>query len=252
MKNTKGLWYKKMLISFAQTSTHVDSSVNAIIEHIIPKLKSAHSVIDIGAGIGVMTQKLKPFFKEITVLDINPEVKSHLLAEGFTVEIGDLLEFKTTKKFDLVICSHVLYLMDEDKIKRSIHKLSSLINEGGYCFIALTAPRGYSHPFLIKYNPNYINSKKILDILEKEKIPFQIIEPVPNQFKTKDRAEMSNLLKFSLIANCSSTLNSQQVDKLVEEYVEKSKTDSGYYDYAQQDDYIVINNPVETRMKAKL
>ncbi len=251
MKNTKGLWYKKMLVSFAQSSTHIDSSIKTIVEQIIPKLKKTDSMIDIGAGIGAMTKRLKPFFKEVTALDVNPEVKSRLLDEGFKVEIGDLLEFKTAKKFDLVICSHVLYLMDEDRIRKSINKLFSLIDEGGYCFIALTAPRGCSHPFLLKYNADYINSMKVVDVLKKEKISFQIIEPVPNRFRTQDKLEMKDILKFSLIANCSSSLNEQQIDNLVEKEVEKSKTPSGY-EYAQQDDYIIINGQEETRIKAKL
>jgi SAM-dependent methyltransferase len=241
--------YKEALGILAESSEHITLIAQVIKEKILPQLANKHSMLDVGAGIGVLTQHLECDFKEITVLDINTEVEKELSSHHYDVKICDFFEFKTEKKYDFVLCSHVMYHFDERQMKDFINKLQSLVNPGGYCFIALIAPRGKNHQFHVKFNPDYLNSTQIIRILEQEKVSFDRIEAAaPHHLKTNTVYEMRSLLKFFLIENClrknSSSLQSEEtekINKVIEEEVTNYQIPgSDKCDYEQEDDYFVI------------
>lgn len=69
-----------------------------------------HTILDVGAGAGVLASKLKNMGKEVICLDIKPENVDFMLSMGLTAMMGnvkDLDGFKD-KSFDLVICQEVL------------------------------------------------------------------------------------------------------------------------------------------------
>jgi SAM-dependent methyltransferase len=240
--------YKEALGILADSSQHIVLIAQAIKSKIIPKLVNKHSMIDVGAGMGILTQHLETEFQEITVLDINPEVEKDLRSHNYDVKICDFFKFETDKKFDFVLCSHVMYHLDETQMKTFIDKLYSLVNPGGYCFIALIGPYGNNHDFHIKFNPDYVNSQQIIRILEKHHVEFERIEAIPHHITTSSNGKMRSLLKFFLVENClrksSALINAgeeKRMDEVLDAEVQKSKVpDSDNYDISQRDDYLVL------------
>ncbi len=241
--------YKEALGILADSSQHIPLIAQAVKQHILPKIANKHSMIDVGAGIGILTHHFKADFKEITVLDINPAVEEDLKVHPYKVEICDFFKYETDKKFDFVLCSHVMYHFDEQQMKDFIIKLQSLVNPGGYCFIALIAPRGKNHLFHIKFRPDYVNSQQIAKILESEGVAFdRIAAASPHHLITQDPGKMRSLLKFFLIENClrqtSSSLQVEQIqliNTLLDEEVAKARLpDSNVHDFEQEDDYFLI------------
>jgi SAM-dependent methyltransferase len=244
--------YKEALGILANSSQHIPLIAQAIKQHVLPKITKKHSMIDVGAGIGILTHHFKSDFDEITVLDINPAVEVDLKVHPYKVEICDFFKYETDKKYDFVLCSHVMYHFDEQQMKDFIIKLQSLVSPGGYCFIALIAPRGKNHLFHEKFKPDYVNSQQITKILEKEGVLFDRIEAAsPHHLITDDPAMMRSLLKFFLIENClrqaSSSLPDEQIkliNILLDEEVAKAKLpDSNVHDFEQEDDYFLIRGP---------
>jgi 16S rRNA A1518/A1519 N6-dimethyltransferase RsmA/KsgA/DIM1 with predicted DNA glycosylase/AP lyase activity len=70
--------YKEALGILANSSQHIELIAQAIKQKILPRLTKRNSLLDVGAGIGILTQRLESEFNEITVLDINPEVEKDL------------------------------------------------------------------------------------------------------------------------------------------------------------------------------
>jgi 2-polyprenyl-3-methyl-5-hydroxy-6-metoxy-1,4-benzoquinol methylase len=252
--------YKEALGILADCSEHITLIADAIKQQIIPKLATRQSMIDVGAGMGILTKHLLAHFDKVTVLDINPEVEndlrshksSHKYPHKYDVEICDFFKYETDKKYDFVLCSHVMYHFSEAQMKTFIDKLQALVKPGGYCFIALIAPRGKNHDFHIKFNADYVNSHQIIRVLEKDEVKFEKIKAIqPHHLKTKNDYAMRSLLKFFLIENCltkaSSLLQADEVkiiDEIIDAEVNKAKLpDSGEYDFEQEDDYIVIHRP---------
>jgi SAM-dependent methyltransferase len=240
--------YKEALSILASSSEHINLIVQAIKEQILPNLANKNSMIDVGAGMGVLTSYLESEFKNITVVDINPKVKKELQLRPYEVVIANFLEYVTDNKFDFVLCTHVMYHYNEQQMREFILKLLSLVNTGGYCFIALIAPRGKNHQFHTKFNENYVNSTQIINILDKEKIDYKRINATPHQLHTHNAYAMRSLLKFFLIENCltkpSSSLHEeelQNINTIIDKEIKNSKiAGSEDYEFEQEDDYFII------------
>jgi 2-polyprenyl-3-methyl-5-hydroxy-6-metoxy-1,4-benzoquinol methylase len=241
--------YKEALGILANSSQHIELIAQAIKQKILPRLTKRNSLLDVGAGIGILTQRLESEFNEITVLDINPEVEKDLRSHShYDVKICDFFTFETDKKYDFVLCSHVMYHFDEAQMKTFIDKMQSLVNPGGCCFIALIAPRGKNHLFHIKFNANYVNSNQIINVLLRDNVSFDRLEAAaPHHLQTKTECEMRSLLKFFLIENClrkrSSAIQPDehlQMNLILDEVVKGSQVASEEFDFEQEDDYFVI------------
>jgi SAM-dependent methyltransferase len=243
--------YKEALGILASCSEHIPLIAKAIKTNILPRLANKGSMIDVGAGLGKLTEKLETEFDEITVLDINSEVRDELTKhEKYEVIISDFFDFQTDKKYDFVLCSHVMYHFNKTEMKSFIDKLQSLVKPGGYCFIALIAPRGRNHNFHIQLNPEYVNSSQIINILEEDNIPFERIEATAHRFITNSRYPMECLLKFLAVENCfakqSASLGDEvigKINRVVDEALVEAKVSGSddNYVFAQEDEYVVIH-----------
>jgi len=246
MLSSSSLEYKEALGILADSTLYVDHITDAISRQIIPRLSQTNTMIDVGAGMGILAYRLKNKFKEVTVVDVNPEVEKELKSLNFNVEICNFLDFRPERKYDFVLCSHVMYHYNSAEMKLFIDKLLSLVNPGGYCFIALIAPRGRNHVFHLQYNPNYVSSQQIISILDDEKIPYERIQAMAYPLISKDMHTMKSLLKFFLIENCQSNRSDllpadeiDKIDRLSFSEAVKCKSGDGYA-FEQEDDYMVI------------
>lgn len=248
MITSRGDVYKEALGILANASDHIEHTVALIMEKIIPDLKNTDSMLDVGAGIGTMTAHFKHVFREISVVDVNPEIRPELEVQFQHVFIGDFLEYEPEKKFDFVLCSHVLYNLPREKLAAFIEKLRSLVAPGGFCLIELIAPRGENHRFHQSYDPAYSNSAHVFSLLDEAGIRYQNYSMPPNHFRVAKREQMHSLLKFFLFENCPAvkkSLNDTDAaaaldNKIADEVQLTALADESGYDYQQEDDAILL------------
>ncbi len=82
--------------------------------------------------------------------------------EGRNTEFIGLPFQKTdlSRKYDLVLCSHMLYHVEVREWPSFIKKLRGLLNPGGLLMINMMAQRGKHHEFCIQFNRNYRSSSQ--------------------------------------------------------------------------------------------
>lgn len=237
--------YKTALDILANTTQHIQFVTDLVHQEILPKLKTPRSLIDVGAGAGVLTARLKNDFQKITVVEVNPELKDILSQFNYDVQIGDFFSLPIRELYDLVLCIHVMYHYDKNQSAEFIQRLLNVTQKNGFCLIVMMAPRGQNHRFHQEFNPDYINSQITLDILDQLKIPYQKIQ-MKNHFTAKNFDQMFNLLKFFAIEDCLdkpsdkiSSAEMQKIDETVKRQTEECKQDDKYI-VEQEEDYIII------------
>lgn len=108
-------------------------------------LKKSAKILDAGCGTGrllsyLTKSKVQP--KNITGVDFSPEMLSVAKENNPKVKLiqSDLSLFKSSGKFDLIICTHVLHYLNKMSYKKTLENFYQLLNPSGRIFIVLTHP----------------------------------------------------------------------------------------------------------------
>jgi predicted TPR repeat methyltransferase len=104
------------------------------------------SVLDLGCGLGLLSQKLAPRADQVLGLDIAPAAIEHARRRGasfdnLVFEPGDILHLPSSLdgRFDLVVVADVLYYLcplDEGVLRSVIRRIADLLIPGGTCLLA--------------------------------------------------------------------------------------------------------------------
>lgn len=136
-----------------------------LVKWIIQQVSAAESILDLGAGSGIigmeLARTLKP--KLLTLVEVQPEYEVHLKknVESFVpsetktnIVLESFSQFSTNEKFDLIVCNPPYYLPGRGEVssdpKRAIArsfvvdgwdvllgKVSEVMSEKGKCFFVL-------------------------------------------------------------------------------------------------------------------
>jgi 2-polyprenyl-3-methyl-5-hydroxy-6-metoxy-1,4-benzoquinol methylase len=148
-------------------------------------------VLDVGCGTGLVSNLFADKYKNsnFTAVDFSDSID---YASKFASSNGinnvkwikkDFLEFKTNKKYDIIICCGVLHHIPE--YKKALTKIKSLLKPGGKLLLAVYNPYG-------KILKRFFNINYNCDILyqDQEKNPFEL------SFSNKQVHNMCSDLKF--------------------------------------------------------
>lgn len=133
-----------------------------IVEELLPLLKGIEgkTVLEIGSGTGLLTKKLS--FKEIDALDLSAGMLSYASKRIKNVNFikSGFLEYKTDKKYDLIVSSSTLHWMD---LREAKDKIESLLNPAGtyVLSIILDGTLGELHSLRKEVAPNKLPLKKL-------------------------------------------------------------------------------------------
>jgi hypothetical protein len=163
---------------------------------------------------------------------------------------GEFTEFYSDSTYDFVLCSHVLYHMPLQAMKTFIEKLLLHTKPGGYCLIALIAPRGQNHSLHVKFNPQYINSDNVKSILADLSIEYFTYTGI-NQFRANCYDDMLALCRFFVMEDCLSKqvlseLSPEEFHEIEGQIASVAKClheSNGMFRLTQEEDYILIHKP---------
>jgi SAM-dependent methyltransferase len=104
------------------------------------------NALDLGCGIGLLSQKLAQRADRVLGLDIAPAAIEHARRRGaafenLAFEPGDILNLPSSLdgKFDLVVVADVLYYLsplDEGVLRTVVRRIADLLTPGGTCLLA--------------------------------------------------------------------------------------------------------------------
>lgn len=103
------------------------------------ELNSSKEVLEIGVGTGRIAQKVIPYVKKFTGIDISiktiEKAKEHLKGDNVELICNDFIDFKFTKKYD-VIYSSLTFMHFQDKTI-VLKKIKSLLKNNGIFVLSI-------------------------------------------------------------------------------------------------------------------
>jgi len=130
---------------------------NDVYEWMIPLMEfgKAKNVLEIGYGTGKVLMNLATRHPEITFYGIDfskvmyekaAKNNSNFIDNGrMFLEYGELLNYKSPVKFDVIYCINVIYFWDDLKVY--LLKLNSHLNSGGIVYIYMTDAEFINYKF---------------------------------------------------------------------------------------------------------
>jgi len=198
-------YYANVYQHFIEHSTHVDIVTTVIKTQVWPLLRSTRSYLDIGAGPAHITKLLAPHFTRISIVEPNVEFYKALyeqhLERDVTLSQVPFQEFQSKDPFDFVLCSHMLYHLPQAEWESLLAKIHNLLEPHGIAVIILAAKRGGFHGLCQQLNPEYSNSEKVCQILNKLQIKYQVI-PISTKFVSNEEKKFNYLVKLFALDDC--------------------------------------------------
>lgn len=243
--------YKKLDTFFLNNTNQTKNQINYINHKILPTLNRRTKLLDIGAGPGNVTKQIAKNFNNTTIIDPISEYSNTFKELGFKTFVNNFEELKINDKFDFILCSHVLYHVDQDKWQSFLNKFYDTIGNNGKGMLVLLAPKGEWFDFEVSLNPNkpIPNSDLILRKLKSLNIQYEITS-TPCTFKTDNYNSFRDLVHLFTIGNCFPTeeFNSfsaeqkQLIAKKIDTFIEHDcKKGDGTYELSWEDSYIVLS-----------
>jgi trans-aconitate methyltransferase len=107
--------------------------------------------LEVGCSIGVFTSMLAERTDELLAIDVAPAAVTRArrrLAghKGVRVERAALPEWRPAARFDLIVCSEILYYLDRDAMLASFQRLEQSLAPGGSLVAVHRRGKGRSSP----------------------------------------------------------------------------------------------------------
>lgn len=119
-----------------------------------------NSILVVGIGNGLVNSYLKRLYKNVVTIDIDKS-----LAPDY---VGDILYFKSRKRFDVVLCAETLEHLPFSQFKKAIGKIYELTNK----FAVISLPhRGINASFIIRL-PFNLKLNLVLKLPLSKKFPI--------------------------------------------------------------------------------
>ncbi len=104
------------------------------------------NALDLGCGLGLMSQRLAPYAEQVLGMDIAPTALVHARhrarnLDNVTFEAGDVMDLPASLdgRFDLVVVADLLYYLsplDEAVLAAIANRIAALLSPGGVCLLA--------------------------------------------------------------------------------------------------------------------
>jgi len=167
---------------------HLSQDPLNIVKKAAELLPAKSKVLDLAVGEGRHALYLAEKGNIVTGVDISgdnfEEIKEKVKGGQIKLIQGDVLEFETEEKYDLVLCSGLLHFFTDQQVKTTIQRMKKWTKKGGYNLIAARMdqnPRGsLSHIFAPEELKEYYNDWQIVEYEEvkKEDFPAREIEVI--------------------------------------------------------------------------
>jgi len=224
-------------------------TLSAVIEDTaLPKLRQAHSFLDIGAGNGYLTAVISPHFQSCSVIEPSAEFSAHLASLGFNTTTATFQQAEINSKYDYVLCSHVLYNIELSEWPNFLDKMIASIADGGMGTVIMSAARGSHHEMSYSLNTRYKNSTPVIEYLQNQHIKYSV-EHAISHHPVATFEEMYTLCRFIFLEDCFSAekyfslseSERQLLDNKVREYAAKQKLDDNSYQLTAHVDLIHVS-----------
>ncbi|WP_437878887.1 class I SAM-dependent methyltransferase [Sorangium sp. So ce513] len=231
----------------SETSRHPDNIAEAIRQRIVPALPDKPSLLDVGAGPGTIAERLAPCFGSMTLIEPNVE-QLRSFAPGGAEIVHDVFErFESPRRYDLVLCSHMLYHVPVAEWGGFIDRLLAFVRPAGYCAIVIGADRGQNYEMHRDFTSTVIDSSVLIRTLRDKQLAFDVVGS-HNAYTATSLEDMVTLCRFFVLADCISAEQlaamtepeARELDAKIRAHAARCRTEDGVYRLGQEDDMIIL------------
>lgn len=234
----------------AATARHPENIGQVVEERLLPHLPEQPALLDVGAGSGKVAERLAPHFASLTLLEPNQDQIAGFKHEKAKVLVEPLDRYHSPEKYDLVLCSHVLYHVPHSDWAGFIDRLLTFVRPGGSCLLVMAAARGPTYELCRDFTETLIFSEHIISTVQQMGLPHEVI-PSMSGFVGKTFEEMYTLCRFFVLEGCftaeqlaaMSEDEVRRLDEKIRMHAERCRGDDGVYRLEQDDDIILIPRP---------
>ena len=135
--------YLDRIEKFIYSRTDEKKIVSGLIRDLI-KNKSIENALDVGAGPGLITEPLYKASKNLTLIEMDAGYADTLRKKfpKANLRVGSFLNFNFRNEFDVILCSHVLYYVPEDRWPEIFKKFMSWMRPGGQLLCVINTDKG--------------------------------------------------------------------------------------------------------------
>jgi SAM-dependent methyltransferase len=232
--------YRRQLALFTQCSTEKGIELVKIGE-IIAGLPHRRYFLDIGAGGGDLTIPLSQSFNETAIVEPNGKQVSflkrrcpHFKVYNDSWERADL----GSRRYDFILCSHVLYYIEEGHWLTTIEKMYAHLEDGGRIAIVLQSPIGEVADFFNQFTNYDVNILELWrDLIQRYGDEAVEVRYFVNEIWTESLEDMVTIGLFLLIDP-----RFREYEERIRQYFEAHHKRAEGYRLMQDEILLVVKN----------
>lgn len=232
--------YQRQLNLFIRSSTEKGIELVKIGE-IMAGLSKRRYFLDIGAGSGDLTIPISQSFEEITIVEPNAKQAGYLRRRcPHFIIYNDSWESVNLdlKRYDFILCSHVLYYIKEDQWLSTIKKMYTHLEDGGRIAVVLQSPMGEVASFFNHFTSYDVNILDLWrDLIRKYGDEVIDVRYFMNEIYTDNLEDMVSVGLF-LLLDCKF----KERKKEIKQYFESHHRVIAGYRMMQDEILLVIKN----------
>jgi len=229
--------YQRQLALFVRCSTEKGIELLKIGE-IIAGLSHRRYFLDIGAGGGDLTIPISQSFNKTTVVEPTEKQASYLKRRCPYFKVyNDFWEKvnPSSKRYDFILCSHVLYYIEEGHWLTTIDKMYAHLEDGGRIAIVLQSPIGEVAGFFNQFTHYDVNILELWrDLIQRYGDDAIEVRYFMNEIWTDNLEDMVTIGLFLLIDS-----RFREYEEEIRQYFESHhKRADGYH--MMQDEILLV------------
>ncbi|MBN8232715.1 class I SAM-dependent methyltransferase [Corallococcus macrosporus] len=234
----------------AASARHPENIHQIVTERLLPKLSAHPNLLDVGAGAGTVAERLAPLFDSLTLLEPNPAQSARFHHEKAKVLPLSLDGYDSKDRYDLVVCSHVMYHVPVSEWGGFIDRLLGFVRPGGTCLMVMAAARGPTHAMCREFSDTLYFSEHIVAEVQRKGLPHEVLATMSG-FAANTFEEMETLCRFLVLEGCFtaeqlaalSPDDWRRLDARIRAHAERCRQPDGTYRLEQDEDVILIPRP---------
>ncbi|MCE9667736.1 class I SAM-dependent methyltransferase [Myxococcus stipitatus] len=234
----------------AATARHPENIERVVRERLLHRFTSRPTLLDVGAGAGRVAERLAPYFESLTLLEPNREQVAGFRLEKARVLVEPFEHHRSEEKYDLVLCSHVLYHVPLADWGAFIERLLGCVKPGGYCVIVMAAGRGPTYELCRDFSESLLFGEHLVTTLRRMRLPHEVVATMSG-FRAKTFEEMYTLCRFFVLEGCFtseqlaalSADEARLLDEKLQLRAERCRDADEVYRLEQDEDLVLIPRP---------
>jgi SAM-dependent methyltransferase len=234
----------------AKTARHHENIGQWVEKNLLSRLPARPSLLDVGAGPGTVARRLAPHFGSLTLLEPNRDQLGAFEHPGARLFHGTLEDYDSPGRYDLVLCSHVLYHVPLAGWGGFIDRLLAFVRPGGYCLLVLGSAHGQNYELHRDFTQTVITSEQLEAVLKEKRLPYEVAG-TQNGFTAASFEEMYTLCRFFVFEDCYTAEQlaalsgdeARALDARIRGHAERCREPDGVYRLTQDEDLILLSKP---------